>query len=184
MYVDSDDHENIHPDLLERYYGIHGRERTRSGDQTGAGQLDDEEIEVPDSDTEAEEDDSEDDEDLIAQIDDDDLIAQIDAALGDKFNSKPVKVPRHANPFSEDEEELFNLTLTAMHAAGIVPCGYGLHPDEWDDGTYPSYETLKSGRRGGKKLQVALPDSVWRPRAEMWGRGLSIMKQMQYLAEC
>ncbi|KAJ7202108.1 hypothetical protein GGX14DRAFT_370642 [Mycena pura] len=177
VYANSDDYENVHPDLLEQYYGIHGQERRSN--QTGAGQLDDEDIEVPDADTEEEDDSS----------DDDDLIAQIDAALEDKFNNKfnnkPMTVPRHANPFTEDEqnEKLFDATLAAMHAAGMVPDGYGLHPDEWDDGIYPSYEILKSGRRGGKKLRVALPDSIWRPRAEMWGQGLSILKQMQYLAE-
>ncbi|KAJ6605448.1 hypothetical protein DFH09DRAFT_897524 [Mycena vulgaris] len=115
---------------------------------------------------------------------DDDLEQRIEHAHAENFHHDPVSVPKHANPFSDDETmELFHDTLSAADENGIVPPGYGLLPEEWEDGVYPTYEILKSGRRGGKRLRVALPDSIWRPRAEMWGRGLAISNQLSYINE-
>ncbi|KAK6981346.1 hypothetical protein R3P38DRAFT_2396312, partial [Favolaschia claudopus] len=44
--------------------------------------------------------------------------------------------------------------------------------EEWEGEMYPAFEIIKSGRKGSKELRVALPDSIWRPRAELWGRAL------------
>jgi hypothetical protein len=58
-----------------------------------------------------------------------------------------------------------------------------LIPDEWEDNEYPSVEIIRSGRRGGKELRVALPDFVWRPRAELWGQALDILSRITYMTE-
>ncbi|KAK7015428.1 hypothetical protein R3P38DRAFT_3321660 [Favolaschia claudopus] len=44
-----EDCNGVHPNVLERYYGTHGRERQRAAGETGAGQLEDEEISNPPS---------------------------------------------------------------------------------------------------------------------------------------
>ncbi|KAK7029110.1 hypothetical protein R3P38DRAFT_2368283, partial [Favolaschia claudopus] len=53
--------------------------------------------------------------------------------------------------------------------------GYGLLREEWEGEIYPAFEIIKSGRKGSKELRVALPDSIWRPRAELLGRALAFM---------
>ncbi|KAJ7722827.1 hypothetical protein B0H16DRAFT_493308, partial [Mycena metata] len=170
MYVD--DCEGVHPNVIQRYYGTHGPVLRRAAGQTGAGQLDDEEISLPPDDL------------SIDSEQDDDLVEQIEEAHAENFHHDAVPVPKHADPFSDDESmELFYASLEEAIHQRLVPPGYGLRPEEWGDEGYPSVEVLKSGRRGGKKLRVALPDAIWRPRAEMWGRALAVLEQITYLKE-
>ncbi|KAJ7171624.1 hypothetical protein C8R43DRAFT_874419, partial [Mycena crocata] len=175
VYVD--DCEGVHPDVINRYYGVHGPELQRGPGQTGAGQLNDEEISSPPSDRL-----SEDSDDL--DNNNDDLERQIEEVHAHNFHHEAVPVPKHANPF--DDEDSMNLFYDALEASiqqNVVPAGYGLLPTEWDDDGYPAFEILKSGRRGKKELRVALPDAIWRPRAEMWGRALAILDQIRYTNE-
>jgi hypothetical protein len=53
-------------------------------------------------------------------------------------------------------------------------------PEEWEDGEYPSYEIIRSGKRTGRGLRVALPDFIWRRRAELWGQALDIVNRLTY----
>ncbi|KAJ7851392.1 hypothetical protein B0H14DRAFT_3451359 [Mycena olivaceomarginata] len=145
VYVD--DCEGTDPTVIRRYYGIHGPERSRAQGQTGTGQLNDEDIPAPSSDS-------------------------------------TVSVPKHANPFDDDDTMgLFCDVLETAIREDIVPPGYGLLPEEWDEEGYPAFEILKSGRRGSKQLRIVLPDDIWRPRAETWGRALAILEQMSYANE-
>lgn len=45
--LDGDDLDDIHPDILSRYYGVEGPERRLHHGQTGAGHYDDDEDESP-----------------------------------------------------------------------------------------------------------------------------------------
>ncbi|KAJ7765055.1 hypothetical protein DFH07DRAFT_738012, partial [Mycena maculata] len=169
----NDDCEGVHPNVIQRYYGTHGHKVRRAPGQTGAGQLDDEEISLPPSDIE----------DDSSEEEEEDLGQQIEDAHADEFHHEAVSVPKHANPFDDDESmQLFYDSLEEAMQADLVPAGYGLLPHEWDEDGYPAFEVLKSGR-GGKKLRVALPDSIWRPRAEMWARALYILDQITYQNE-
>ncbi|KAF8209154.1 hypothetical protein K438DRAFT_1572843, partial [Mycena galopus ATCC 62051] len=175
VYVN--DHHNVHPSILQRYYGVHGPVARRAPGETGAGQLDDEDVPIPSVADEEEESDSDDDEK-------DDLQRRVEQAHAANFHHEPVSVPKHANPFPDAETmQIFHAALSAADENGLVPPGYGLLPEEWEEDVYPSFEILKSGRRGGKELRVALPDSIWRPRAEMWGRGLAILNELSYMNE-
>ncbi|KAJ7158390.1 hypothetical protein C8R43DRAFT_882563, partial [Mycena crocata] len=179
VYVD--DYADVHPNVLERYYGVHGHPARREPGETGAGQLDDEDVPMPAINNE--DNNSESESESESEIDDD-LRQQIEEAHTKNFHHEPVPVPKHANPFSDEATmRLFHAKLSAAQEAGIIFPGYGLLPDEWENGVYPSYEILKSGRKGGKRLRVALPDSIWRPRAKMWGQGLAILDQLTYINE-
>ncbi|KAF8147914.1 hypothetical protein K438DRAFT_1625828 [Mycena galopus ATCC 62051] len=170
MYVD--ECEGVHPNVIERYYGTHGPERRRASGETGAGQLNDEEIPAPPSTSDSDSEDA------------DSLEEQIEEAHAENFHHEAVAVPKHANPFDNNESmQLFYDSLEVAIQQEIVPSGYGLLEDEWDEDGYPSFEILKSGRRGGKQLRIALPDGIWRPRAEMWGRALAILDQIDYRNE-
>ncbi|KAF8145501.1 hypothetical protein K438DRAFT_1630000, partial [Mycena galopus ATCC 62051] len=113
----------------------------------------------------------------------DDLEEQIEEAHAENFH-EAVSAPKHADPFDNDDTmQLFYDSLEAAIRANIVPPGYGLLPEEWGEEGYPAFEVLKSGRRGSKQLSVALPDEIWRPRAEMWGRALAVFDQISYANE-
>ncbi|KAJ7023809.1 hypothetical protein C8F04DRAFT_969811, partial [Mycena alexandri] len=159
--------------VIEHHYGTFGPPLQREPGQTGAGQLEDEDIPLPPNDFDDEEDEEE-----------DDLAAQIEEAQTGHFHHEPVPVPKHANPFDDDESTgLFYDALEEAINRELIPPGYGLLPEEWGEEGYPTFEILKSGRRGGRQLRVALPDAIWRPRAEMWGRALAILNQITYVNE-
>ncbi|KAJ7585596.1 hypothetical protein C8J56DRAFT_788316, partial [Mycena floridula] len=155
-----DDCDGLTPEEIDENYGIHGAQRARDEGETGAGGLDDEEIPLVDDDEELDSDNEE-----------------WDAADG--IHLPPVAVPKTRCPFdTEDDLALFQQAFQAADAANLLPDGLGLIQEEWDDGMYPSFEIIESGRKGSKELRVDLPDIVWRPRAGRWGRALYIMQQI------
>ncbi|KAJ7094250.1 hypothetical protein C8R43DRAFT_1092450 [Mycena crocata] len=180
VYVN--DYDDVDPTVLAQHYGAHGQPTHRLPGQTGAGQLEDEDVEMPSIDEAEESDSDSDDDSLTAQIRN--AAAQIHAAHAEEFHHEPVPVPKHAEPFTDDAHmQLFYDALTEAEEQNIIPPGYGLLPDEWADRVYPSFEILKSGRRGSKQLRIALPDDIWRPRAEMWGRALAILDHIRYMIQ-
>ncbi|KAF7358341.1 hypothetical protein MVEN_00883700 [Mycena venus] len=131
VYVE--DYDNVHPTVLARHYGVHGPEARRLPGQTGAGQLNDEDVPVPLGDAN----DSDSD-------DEDDLEAQITEAHADNFHHEPVPVPKHAEPFDDKAVmQLFYDMLSEADENDMVFPGYGLLQEEWEDGLYPSFEILK-----------------------------------------
>lgn len=91
---------------------------------------------------------------------------------------EPVPVPDHRNPFSEDPtfEGYFFEALAEVRQEGIVPPGYGILPSEWAEEGYSPLEEIRLGR--SKTLTVALPDDIWRPRAELWVQGLDVLTRL------
>jgi len=48
----------------------------------------------------------------------------------------------------------FFLDLEKLVKEGVIPVGYGLYEDEWEDGKYPLFETLHVGKcRGGGEIR-------------------------------
>ncbi|KAJ7053516.1 hypothetical protein C8F01DRAFT_996534, partial [Mycena amicta] len=181
-YKAFDDYDDVHPSVLEAYYGTHGSPRQHTENGTGAGQLQDEDVPAADSDVEVDADDGESD---FSEDDNEEMAAAIAEACSANLNHKPVPVPKHECPFGKDEKlmGLFSDALYKANASGFIPQGYGLLEDEWENGVYPSFEILKSGRRGGRQLRIDLPDVIWRARAELWGRGLAILNQINFMTE-
>ncbi|KAJ7060886.1 hypothetical protein C8F01DRAFT_975113 [Mycena amicta] len=178
-YSAVDDYDDVHPTVLQSYYGTHGSPRTNN--DTGAGQLEDEAISDADSDIEADEEESDFDPD--EHSDSEAIAAAVAEAQGDNFHHEPVAVPKHECPFGDDDLQLFTRSLQAASSANMVPHGYGLLEEEWEDEGYPSFEIIKSGRRGRKELRIDLPDHIWRPRAELWGCALAILNQIGFMNE-
>ncbi|KAK6996202.1 hypothetical protein R3P38DRAFT_3287888 [Favolaschia claudopus] len=81
-----EDCNGVHPNVLERYYGTHGRERQRAAGETGAGQLEDEEISNPPSATGSQSDDTESLEERIAEAHEDNFHS---------FSLSPSQPPTH-----------------------------------------------------------------------------------------
>jgi hypothetical protein len=94
-----------------------------------------------------------------------------------------VVVPDVTDPFLDEElMQAFTAALEIVREQGMLPEGYGLLPEEWDDGKYPAYWVIKSGRRG-KDLTISLPDAQWRARSELWGQALDIVNRLTYMLD-
>ena len=147
----SNDFNNIHPDILERYLKVHGP--PSQCQHSGAGASDD---------------------------DDDysDLDHWIAADQEHHIHHDLIEVPWHSNPFkSPDAEALFDNAHQDAVAAGIVPSGFGIQESKWDGEIYPKHEDIKSGR-GGKHLNICSPFVVWWPRAVAWAQALELMMKI------
>lgn len=163
-----DDCEGVHPETIEQYYGVDGELR-RNHTEAGAGHPADEQ-----------EADGQDIENTIGKIEG--TFAHEDLAEQIANNQKPhvrhegAPVPLHTNPFQHAEaESRFFGVLGEVVKNGIIPTGYGMLIDEWEDGIYPDVEYLRIGLHGKKEIQVSLAAPVWRRRAQLWVQGLSVL---------
>ena len=94
-----------------------------------------------------------------------------------------VVVPDVTDPFLDEElMHTFTAALEIVREQEMLPEGYGLLPEEWDNDEYPAYWVIKSGRRG-KDLTVSLPDAQWRARSELWGQALDIVNRLTYMLD-
>ncbi|KIK52362.1 hypothetical protein GYMLUDRAFT_251303 [Collybiopsis luxurians FD-317 M1] len=165
-----DDCQGIDLELIKDFYGTTDCLPPRPPGHTGAGYLGDDE---PDSDRNSS--DEGDESDL------DDLSQQIEyiASVGhSEFLPKPVKAPRASCPFTGDELHLYEAGLSSAARQKILPPGYGICADEWEDDHYPAVEIIRSGRKGGKEISVQLPTFIWYPRGHLWVLALSIMERI------
>ncbi|KAK7025803.1 hypothetical protein R3P38DRAFT_3316416 [Favolaschia claudopus] len=159
VYVPTDACAGVNPDVIAELYGTHRNVMQRGDGETGTGQLDDE------------------DEDW------EDMIDEVEAANAHHFHHEPVPVPKHQNPFDDEDFATFDAALHEANRVHLIPPGYGLLREEWEGEMYPAFEIIISGRKGSKELRVALPDSIWRPRAELLGRALAFMDRLTYMDE-
>ena len=91
-----------------------------------------------------------------------------------------IDVPSHSNSFNnEASEEQFWHIVHEVVEQDITLQDVGLLSDEWDDGSYPSFETLRVGNRGTKEIYILLEDSVWFCWAKWWGQALTVLKMSQ-----
>jgi hypothetical protein len=167
IYID--DCTGVHPDVINQYYGVH--QSRRSGNAGGSQTLEEDG----------------DDQVILDEGDWLDLEDRVAADQEANFHHEAVEAPKHANPFPDEEfQRAFDEALAVIldqDAETEIPLGYGLLPEEWEDEEYPSVEIIRTGRRGGKELRVALPDFEWRPRAVLWGQALDIMDRLTYIYE-
>jgi hypothetical protein len=154
----------VHPDVINKYYGVHGR-RVRHH-TTGAGHPQDED------------DDSNSEMDQSSQPP---LAAQMASDQQTHLRHAAIVVPLHGNPFGDStvEEDQFWHVLSNVVREGITSEGIGLHQEEWHDGVYPSYESLRVSNRGMKDIHVSLADSIWKQQAKLWEQAYTTLKVMQ-----
>ena len=146
-----DEHEGVHPDILQHFHGI---ENNPDVDESDSG--------------------SETSDDINLQI----FNGIQEQFEGNKIAAthEAVDVPNNLSPFGLDESlELFREVLTQTQLEDIVPFGYGVTPDELETSGYPLQEILRGGRRGRKEKCVLLSVEVWLPRAIKWCQALEVM---------
>ena len=150
-----DECEGIHPDIIKKYYGVDGKPAGQALGITGAGNPPDEED---------------------ANSTEPPLAVQVENDQQSQVRHNPIGVPAHTNPFHDiNSENLFWQVICDVVEQDIMPQGVGLLSNEWDDGTYPSFEVLQVGNRGTKNIHFSLEDAVWFHRAKLWGQALTVL---------
>ncbi|KAG1726325.1 hypothetical protein EDB19DRAFT_1643563 [Suillus lakei] len=152
-----DEFEGICPTVLQRYYGIHGREVVRHRNQTGAGHPSDE----------------------ADEPEEDDIIGRIEQEQANDVQHDAVEVPDSNTPFrNEEDESMFFETLEEVVMEGIVPEGYNLceGEDKYDENTS---EYLRVGRRREHHVEISLADPIWRTRSTLWAQASSILDHFE-----
>ena len=189
-FFPGEDMNDVHPDIISRYYGADRDEIQRQPDQSGAGHSDDEghSDDGPGSDDEMLEAEPTGSEDPISEEEpEDDETHHEDIGINSLLANDqdrhvrhpPIPVPDNNSPFlSGDNEELFFTTLQQVRQSEIVPPHYGLRDSEWGPGlTYSDTEDLLLGR-ARRRLSVELPPSIWWLRAVYWAQAHSLLTEM------
>lgn len=192
-----DDCAGIHPSVIAHYYGedIAGRsgvnrtEEDMGVDGSDEDDEDDWEDEWSSVDGDEEFEDPEDNGVMDESGNGNDMEMTLEEKLGHdqaemNIHHDPAPIPDHADPFQNgDELDIFIGALAAMEQSQAVPSGYGLLQDKWGNEGYPSFEIIWSNRHKKKEMRIALPDSIWRPRAERWVRALFILNRMMHIRD-
>ncbi|KAG0707406.1 hypothetical protein DFH29DRAFT_796927, partial [Suillus ampliporus] len=145
VYI-TDPLHDVHPDILNRYYGTGGPPLSR---------IDEEDSDVQTRTT---------------------LREDIAADLQSNLHDQPVPVPDNSNPFpSPEAEDIFRQALTDVQSAGVKPDNAFFPASEWAFDTYETHEDISVGFRKTKTLMMHLPPEVWMPRAVVWAQGLSVL---------
>jgi hypothetical protein len=163
----SDPLDGIHPDAINRYYGVAGLPRRRRRNQTGAGHASDDDSASEESDD---------------GLEPRDLDGELENRIGDdqagNIRHAPVKVARHESPFQTNEQEdMFFSLIQAITAHDELPEDYGIQPDEWDGKHYPEVEVIRPSTRG-KEIPVVLPKETWFPQAVRWVQALDLLSRI------
>ncbi|KAK7027069.1 hypothetical protein R3P38DRAFT_2527204 [Favolaschia claudopus] len=161
--------EGIHPDAINRYYGVAGREQRRRRTQTGAG------IESDDE--------QENDEEVEPSLEEE-LENRVEADLEHNIRHQPVKVAQNRSPFqdADDETHFLELMRGLLARPDIVPDDYGVTEVEWEGDGYPEIEVFRPGTKG-KEMSVILPRADWYPRAVQWAQALDLMTRILHELE-
>jgi hypothetical protein len=174
-----DNLENMDLELLQKFYGVDGDIQHPRQGTTGAGTVAEDSYYPPIP----QEDGLHDDEPISLEDLSDREVAtmnfiqeQLASQQQNHVRHPPIKVPRHHDPFnSSDEVNTFWEAVCDAEEEGYTPQGYGIHPDEWEEGVYPEIEVVRSGNRKQSELEIGLPSSIWFPRAVRWSCALHIM---------
>ncbi|KAL1948877.1 hypothetical protein VTO73DRAFT_10683 [Trametes versicolor] len=190
--ISGTDFNDVHPEVLARYYGVNGPERRRRQGQTGAGHYDLDDDNTSDSSESSN--DSESDSDSNSESksdtsgsnsdsDSDGLNGHLAADQERHIRHPPIPVPSANSPFANGQfEALFRESLSEVQKRNIVPDGYGVTAAEWQGGLYGDAEEIALGR-SGRKVSVALPRELWWRRAIRWAQGLEVLTQILMMQE-
>ena len=157
-----EDQPGVHPDILQRCYGVDSASEANLEADQGALVGIDEDDEM-DWETEGSESESERGSNNCNHHSsaDSDLDEQIAAEQQEDIRHEGVSAPLQNSPFSSDKEVTFFVALNEIRDAGHVPEGYGVTLEDMDDG-YPTHESVRVAARD---VVLELPLNIWFPRA-------------------
>lgn len=117
------------------------------------------------------------------EIDDEaDGLHEVDPAVDvdPNIHHEVVSVPSRNCPFTQGQLAAFKTCIEDVHREGHLPHGYGVRPEEWEDGVYPEVEQLPIGGAQRCKL-VHLPNRIWMARSVLWTQALCLIETYEVL---
>jgi hypothetical protein len=149
--VYADETQGIHPETVAEYFGNAGGQQEGNGTSSSSNELDAARLQA--------------------------LMEEITKKQANNVAHDGIEVPSHRSPFSGNGESLFFETLAQAVQHNLTPLGYGVLPEEWIDGVYPSFEEIHIGRRR-QAFRISLSDDIWLQRAKLWVQGLTVLTHM------
>ncbi|KAI9057836.1 hypothetical protein FKP32DRAFT_1582987, partial [Trametes sanguinea] len=175
--VSGNDLDDIHPDVLSRYYGADVDEGEDQRSRSGAGNYSDD-------------DDHDSDErgDHNSEVDVTVLDDRLTSDQQQHIRHAPIPVPDGNSPFSNvGFEEVFFRCLAESVEKKVIPAGFRVYGEndahggpQGDSEEYEDVEYINIGR-SGRRVPVTLPYDIWQPRILKWAQGLEIMAQLLML---
>jgi hypothetical protein len=188
-----DELARVSESVINKYYGVEGRRKTRLRGQTGAGHDPEEDVDEPESTEEIvgeladeEQEDAMDIDERAAPLRTEDamdidevpeptpLEQEIHLHISRNTNKKPAPIAAHRRPFASAEEvqRFVDLVMQVEGAQYQVPERYGL-------GERSKWRPIHDIPLGKSKiLSMSLPQSVWKPRALFWARALEVLNHV------
>ncbi|KAI0038401.1 hypothetical protein FA95DRAFT_1505714 [Auriscalpium vulgare] len=155
----SDEYADVHPDILNRYYGVDRRYDHGTGLEEAAADIRAEDWGTPTH----------------------DLAQRIAQDQQHHIRHEAIDVADNRNPFTADQEVIFWQALQEAGRLHIIPPDMMLTQQEWDlhgdGGGYPADEEIKVGK-AGRVYHIPLPTDIWYPRAVYWCQAISLLKQL------
>lgn len=88
-----------------------------------------------------------------------------------------IPVPFGSCPFNDDERSLFERGFEMLKEGGDLPIGYGVTAAELGKGGFEDQEEINVGLKK-KGFPIELPTQIWKPRTEVWAKGLFVMNSI------
>lgn len=106
---------------------------------------------------------------------DDEHQQRLEQLVAQHIRHPAIKIPKKNCPFdSPDDAEEFLERLATIHEEADIentPEGYHLRPDQPDYRPYNPLAYIEVGR-AKRRVNVALPEAVWKPRIILWLQAL------------
>jgi hypothetical protein len=97
--------------------------------------------------------------------------------IDSNIQHEAIPAPTSECPFDGDGLSLFEQGLELMMNSGDLPPGYGVTLGELDGNIFDEQEEINVGLRR-KGYLMHLPSGIWKPRTEVWAKGLFVMNSI------
>ena len=97
----------------------------------------------------------------------------------EQIKHSAVPVPNKRSPLSnQSAEAAFFDSLGAISNLQVIPSGFYLCQEEFDEDGYPLAEEIPVGFRSVRRISVELPTGVWFPHAVLWSQAVDLMEKV------
>jgi hypothetical protein len=102
--------------------------------------------------------------------------------IDSNIRHEAVPVPSGSCLFSGDEDRsLFEHGFEMLRESGDLPSGYGVTAAELGEDGFDDQEEINIGlKKKGYPIQLAT--QIWKPRTEVWAKGLFVMNSILVLS--
>jgi hypothetical protein len=101
--------------------------------------------------------------------------------IDSNIRHEAIPVPSGCCPFGDEDRSLFERGFEMLKENGDLPNGYGVTAAELGEGGFDDQEEINFGLNK-KGYPIELPTQIWKPRTEVWAKGLFVMNSILALS--